>query len=191
MLPEPFLLWKATAYRTLLFVFLSGFLLGLIESSPFLLARSGTRNTATASSLCGPRPGSIESLFAPDITFGNLTISEAKTIDISWNLFMGHRFQSFVGVVSYQVVTGALLRMAETTLVECKLIAALVFTLIGISAMTALAGAMKSTVDPRFKLTLIFLLLSVMFILAPPTVMDISTGYIQNLQAYRQLLNDI
>jgi len=106
---------------------------------------------------CGSKPG-IAAIFAPDITFGNLCISGARAIDLTWNLVVGRGLQASVALISYQKVTGALLRMAETTPIPYDVFVATVFNTNSFVAITAMAGAMRSTRGLRFKANMLFLL---------------------------------
>lgn len=109
---------------------------------------------------CGPTPGSADSIFAPDFTFGNLTISGARAIDLSWNLFVDRGLQFSVGWASYQVVTGVLLCITEKVPVSYEVFVALVFNTNSMAAVHKLVTAVRSTPGFRFKATFIALLLS-------------------------------
>jgi hypothetical protein len=152
---------------------------------PLLLSTKQTGATLS-SNLCGPPPGSIESFLSPDVTFGNLTVSQARAIDISWNLFMGRGLQGLIGFASYQTATRSFIRIVEATPVSYDLFKTLIFSPNGFSALKALIMSLRRTIGRRFNMTFGFLFMSTSFILALPTIMDICTGYVQNVQPYWQ-----
>jgi hypothetical protein len=139
---------------------------------------------------CGPEANSIESVFAPDVTFGNFTISAVRAIDLSWNLLVGRGLQLVLGLSSYRIVTGALLRLAENVPVTYEVIVATVFSTNSLAALGIVAPAIKLVPGFRHKATLIFLLFSAIYVLMLPTLMDISTGYVQNVGNYSILPNN-
>jgi hypothetical protein len=182
-LPSP----RRSALKICLLVFLLGVPLGLICGMfsvllvwrPFLFYPY----------YCGPVPGTMDAIFAPDFTFGNFTIAQARAIDLSWNLFMGRGLQAIVGFASYRIVTGGLLRIAESNPMSYEVFVSTVFNTNSIVAVGTLATAIRSTHGFRFRATLTFFLLSATFILALPTLIDISTGYVQNVEKILVLTN--
>ena len=59
--------------------------------------------------------------FNPDMTFGNLTVSQAQAIDISWNLFIDRGLQGLIRFTSYQTVTRSFTRIVEIISISYKL----------------------------------------------------------------------
>jgi hypothetical protein len=133
---------------------------------------------------CGPKPGTIDAIFAPDVTFGNFSISKARAIDLTWNLIIGRGLQASVALVSYHKVTGALLRMAESTPIPYGVFVVLVFKTNTFVAITTLASAIRSIRSIQLKATMLFLLLSAFFDLSIPTLVGISTGYVQSVEGF-------
>lgn len=183
-IPPSFPSRKTSIYRIICIVCLFGIPLGLICGLVATLSfwRPFTDPDGRSKSGCGPMRGSLDAIFAPDFTFGNFTISGARAIDLSWNLVVGRGLQASVAWASYQIVTGAMLRIAESVPVTFEVLVALVFSTNSLAPVGHLFTAVKSAKGFRFKANLSVFLLSAIFILALPTLMDISTGYVQNVE---------
>lgn len=125
-----------------------------------------------------------DSIFALDDTSGNMTLSEARTVDISFNLIAGRGLQATLGFVSYRVITDILMRIMELTPVSFELFSVLTFQP---SAVLTIWPILKSLfqlsgVRPRFVMA--WTLFSALYLIALPTMMDTMTGYVQNGETF-------
>jgi hypothetical protein len=84
-----------------------------------------------------------------------------------------------MGYTSYSVVASALTRMAEVTPVTYELFAGLSLEPNTVTTMVDLAKGIRNLQGWRPKLAMFWLLFSSVVILAMPSIIDASTGYIQ------------
>jgi hypothetical protein len=138
---------------------------------------------------CNPTLLSRQSWLAPDMAFGNFTITDARAIDVSWNLVVGRGLQAIMAVVTYYVACTALLRIAEMVPVSYELFATTTLSSFSMSALVPLARAVIRTQGWRAKIAISFLLVSAALILAVPTLADLTTGYLQQSRMYIQYAN--
>jgi hypothetical protein len=138
---------------------------------------------------CGVFFASAASLAAPDMTFGNFTITEAKVIDASWNLVLGRGLQGLLLLISCRVCRGALQWITESTPVSFELFETLAFDPFSWAGTITLFKGYLRMVGWRARSTLLFFLFSALFIIALPTMNDLQTGYIQTSKAYAQAPN--
>ncbi|KAF2418267.1 hypothetical protein EJ08DRAFT_654357 [Tothia fuscella] len=141
-------------------------------------------------SQCGASSFSKESLLAPDVTFGNFTITEVRLIDLSWNLAAGRGLQASMAFFTYKSACAGLLRLAEGVPVSYRAFEAITISRVSFTAIAALARAVWSTRYWRAKFTFAFVLLSTIFIMILPTLFDIMTGYVQNSSELCELFAD-
>jgi hypothetical protein len=126
---------------------------------------------------------------APDIVFGNLTITQVRAIDLTWNLAAGRGLQGLIGLTTYKVANAALLRLAETVPLSYRAFEVVSISRLSLSAVGPLAQAVLRTGGWRAKSTFVVLFLSAVFVLVLPTLNDVMTGYVQYSQLYWQLSN--
>lgn len=130
-----------------------------------------------------------DSLLVPNLTFGNLTITQARAIDVGWNLVVGRGGQGILGFASYRASAAALVRIAERTPVSYDVFGALSLQPQPLEAIVPLLKSVLRTTGARAKITLGFLLLSAIFVLAFPSICDIEAGYIQKSNVLYQFPN--
>lgn len=132
---------------------------------------------------------SHQSVLVPNVVFGNFTITQARAIDLTWNLGAGRGIQAIMASMTYKVANAALLRLAEAAPLSYRTFEAVSISRLSFSAIAPLARAVLISGGWRAKLTFLVLCLSAVFILTLPTLNDIMTGYIQNSQLYWQFSN--
>lgn len=130
-----------------------------------------------------------QGLLSPDITFGNMTFTKAKAIDLSWNLAAGHGIQALTGFVTYRIAADALLRIIELVPVSYETFATMSFNPPVISSLIPLLRAILETRRWRAKTILIFLFICALYTLALPTLLDSATGYIQVTEIWVNWMN--
>lgn len=149
------------------------------------LSDSYTASDPTAHGLCSHAANSL-SFLAPDTVMGNFTLGQAKAVDLGWNLVVGRGAQAVMAYTSYKVVVGALMRIAEVTPIEYSLFAGLVFSPTSVLTVPHLVRGVWSLRGWRPKFAMGWLLYSSILILAMPTIIDASTGYIQPQSVFYQ-----
>lgn len=118
----------------------------------------------------------IEALFVLDNTFGRFPFSQAKTIDVAWDILVGRGAQLFAWWVSYIVFSDALLRLIERHPATYE-----TFMRIALEG-PCLASAwilLKELFRKRSKRTwalFFYMLLSSLYVLAIPTFLSAMTG---------------
>jgi hypothetical protein len=114
--------------------------------------------TITFNPGCGEIPTISVRLVVPDLTFGSLTVTEARAIDLSWNLIMGRCLPFSMAIIFYKVATGALTRIAERAPVSYRLFATMTLDLHALTTVVPIARSAVTTAGWRAKTTLWFLL---------------------------------
>ncbi len=160
---------SATFYR--LGIFYAVLLLGLF---PILLVRIlGYPKTQSGGILPWP-----DCTFSGKFTFqgidlpvGSLSFASAKALDLLWNTIAGRAMQAAVGFIAYRVFMKAMVRLAETEEgVGYELFAAMAFYPTSVVTIWHL-------LKMRGRWTVMWLGVSVAYLLAFPTMMDAVSGY--------------
>ena len=128
-------------------------------------------------------------LLSSDITFGSMTFTKAKAIDLWWDLAAGHGVQAITGFVTYRIATDALLRIIELVPVSYETFATMSFNLPLISSLIRLLRAILEIKRWRAKAILISLFIFDLYTLTLPTRLDSATGYIQVTEAWLSWMN--
>jgi hypothetical protein len=157
------MLWPLYLYGTLAAVF----------------SASDNTYSTSANRFCNADRKSTFTFFEPDTVMGNFTLGQAKAIDVGWNIVVGRGSQAIMGYTSYSVVASALMRIAEVTPVKYNLFAGLVFYPTGVLTIPHLIKGVWSLRGWRPKFAMVWLLFSSVVILAMPTLIDASSGYLQ------------
>lgn len=122
---------------------------------------------------------SSDAFLAPDAAFGKMTVTQARAIDLTWNLVMGRLMPFVMALVSFEVTTLALMSVMEKQGVTYELFATVTLNAHSWLAVIPLSKAAIRSTAWRAKLTLAFMLYSAILILLMPTLMDIQTGYVR------------
>ena len=117
------------------------------------------------------------SIFSVSTVFGNFSFVEAKGIDAAWNLVAGHGGQFVLTWISFKVIVPSLYRIAEQSMVPIDSYTNMTLFGPNIGSMGPIIKALVTTKGPRAKANLSFMLFVTVFILAWPTLLDITTGY--------------
>ncbi len=124
------------------------------------------------------------SFIEPTIVMGNFTLGQAKTIDLCWNTVIGRGGQAIMGYASYNAVSSALLRIAEVTPVTYDLFASLSLNPNDWFTIIDLVKGVRNLQGWRPKFAMFWLLFSAILIIAMPSIIDASTGYVQPLTLF-------
>ncbi|KUJ19250.1 uncharacterized protein LY89DRAFT_780239 [Mollisia scopiformis] len=132
---------------------------------------------------CSSSPGKINmdtlqpGLLGIDMKFGSFTFDQAKAIDLAWNLVVGRGVQAILSLIAYRVFSDALLRSAEITHLSYDLYASLsLYTNKGNMAWHLLKGLGKRG-NWRTRSIFIWLLLSIVYLVSFPSILDVCSGY--------------
>lgn len=118
-----------------------------------------------------------EALFALDFTFGDLPFSQAKIVDVAWDLVVGRGVQLLAWWASYITFNDALLRVIERQPTAYR-----TFQHIGLnggcwSAIWALLKDLGRTKSKRTWSLYIYMVLSTLYVLSIPLILSAMTGY--------------
>lgn len=119
----------------------------------------------------------IEALFVLDATTGAFTFSQAKSIDVAWDILVGRGAQFLAWWVSYEVFTDALLRLIERHPAPYEMFMRMGIEGPGIaSGWTILVELFKSRSKRTWAL-FFFMLISTLYVLSIPAFLSAMTGY--------------
>ncbi|KAF1962068.1 hypothetical protein CC80DRAFT_434807 [Byssothecium circinans] len=127
--------------------------------------------------------------FTPNLSFGAMTFTQVKVIDIAWDLCIGRGGQILLAYVNYRVFNEWLLYHMEIHLTSYKMYTAVAFqtntlTTLGVLGKEFLAFG-KGSWKRFFRwLAMLCMLISTLYVLAFPTLMSAMTGYIATSEAY-------
>jgi len=122
----------------------------------------------------------FQNIFTINLAFGRLTFNTAKTIDVIWDVVVGRGGQVIVALVSFRVLSRALLFTVERTSASFDLYAATAF---GSGTFTALwsqltemaAGGWRR--GQRSCLILLASILATLYVVSFPTLLSAISGY--------------
>lgn len=113
-----------------------------------------------------------------DLPVGTMSFAAAKAVDLTWNAFAGRALQALVCAVAYRVFVNSLVRLAEEKEgVGIELYAAVALWPVSVSTVWQLWRGRKGA---RARSLLWWLGVSVVYLLAFPTMMDAVCGYQAN-----------
>lgn len=110
----------------------------------------------------------------------NFTLSQAKAIDISFNLFVGRGIQALLLSIAYITTTDILMRLTENTPVRFDLFSALAFSPATFSTTYKVARGGFTLRGWRAKFIMAWIFLSSVYLAILPTLVDTMSGYIQS-----------
>lgn len=124
------------------------------------------------------------------IPFGNFTFTQAKALDISWDLLIGKGGQALAFLMAYPILRRSLLLTMEQRSIHIPVLASLSFDKLSLIGLWALMKALftKSESDRhawlRWKLRLVCYVLIAIYVLSFATVVAAMTGYQARMTPY-------
>lgn len=127
--------------------------------------------------------------FTPNLSFGKMTFSQVKVIDIAWDLIIGRGGQLLLAWVNYRVFNEWVLYHMELHLTSYKMYTSMAFETTSLTALGVLAKEFLAFGKLNWRrffrwLAMLSMLLSALYVLAFPTLMAAMTGYITTFEAY-------
>lgn len=127
--------------------------------------------------------------FTPNLSFGAMTFTQVKIIDIAWDLLVGRGGQLLLGWVNYRVFNEWLVYHMEMHATSYKMYAAVAFETTSVATLGVLGKEWLAFGERSWKrffrgLALLCMLISTLYVLAFPTLMSAMTGYITTYGAY-------
>ncbi|XPS79015.1 hypothetical protein M3J07_011022 [Ascochyta lentis] len=127
--------------------------------------------------------------FTPNLSFGNMTFTQVKVIDIAWDLIIGRGGQMCLAWVNWRVFNEWLVYHLERYRTSYKMFASVTLqttslTTLGVLAKEFLCFGEKSWRRFFRWLAMFCMLISTLYVLAFPTLMAAMTGYITTYEPY-------
>ena len=127
--------------------------------------------------------------FTPNLSFGSMTFTQVKVIDIAWDLLVGRGGQLLLAWVNYRVFNEWLYFHMELHKTSYKMYTTIAFSTTSLAALGVLGKEFlafgKGTWRRFFRwLGILCMLLSTIYVISFPTLMAAMTGYIATSEAY-------
>ncbi|KAH6844475.1 hypothetical protein BKA58DRAFT_363494 [Alternaria rosae] len=119
----------------------------------------------------------IENLFALDATWGQFTFSQAKTIDILWDLLIGKGAQALAWWATYNVFCDALLRAIERHPASFSIFQRMAMEGPGLHCLWELTKELWTAKSIRTRFLFFYMFWSTGYVLLVPIVLGAMTGY--------------
>jgi hypothetical protein len=121
--------------------------------------------------------------FSIDYTSGMLSYNAVKIIDAVWNMGVGRGGQVFSAWVCYKIFGMAMLRITEQNQVTLELCSAISFRPFSLWTLPKVLRAIGSKCGWRGRMTFIWFVAAITYVLALPTILDLMTGYTATYEA--------
>lgn len=127
--------------------------------------------------------------FTPNLSFGAMTFTQVKVIDIAWDLIVGRGGQVLLAWVNYRVFNEWLVYHMEMHFTSYKMYAAIAFETTTMGTVGVLAKELLAGSDGTWKrffhwLAILSMFLSTFYVLSFPTLLAAMTGYITTSEPY-------
>lgn len=132
--------------------------------------------------------------FTPNLSFGDMTFSQVKVIDVSWDLVAGRGGQLLLAWVNYTVFNEWLVYHMEKHPTSYKMYMALAFRTTSVPTLGVLGKEFLAFGERSWNrlfrwLGVLCMLLGTVYVLAFPTLMGAMTGYITTFKPYIEDIN--
>ncbi|KIX93635.1 uncharacterized protein Z520_10541 [Fonsecaea multimorphosa CBS 102226] len=155
---------------------------GLNAGFPFYPLLQYYGNHGLAGNFFPCEPSLYSGQFAINLAWGSLTYTSAKILDAGINLVLGRGAQVVLTWLSYHLFSMAILRIIQENCVPLELYTAMAFDTTSVKGAWYQLRAVTKVDTVRAKVTLIWLAISVSYLIALPTLLDLTTGYIVEYQ---------
>jgi hypothetical protein len=127
--------------------------------------------------------------FTPNLSFGSMTFTQVKVIDIAWDLVIGRGGQIMLAWVNYRVFNEWLVWHVEQHYTSWKLYACIAFETNSLNTLGTLFKEFLAYGKGTWKrflrwLAILCMFLSTLYVLSFPTLMAAMTGYIAKSEPY-------
>ena len=123
-------------------------------------------------------------LFQITLTWGNLTFSQAKALDVVWDIVVGRGGQAILLYVAFNVFTMTLSRTMETDPVSYGTFESMAFTSPTFVSPFILIRDFVTNRGLRARAAVAWTIIASLFVLAFPTLNDTVSGYSTNMEAF-------
>jgi len=119
----------------------------------------------------------VEKLFVLDQTFGRFTFSQAKTIDVAWDVFIGRGVQLLAWWIGYIVFSDALLRAIERHPASFQIFQRIALEGPSLLSLWTLLKELWYAKSKRTKALFFYVWLATLYIISIPMFLSAMTGY--------------
>jgi hypothetical protein len=119
----------------------------------------------------------IEKLFVLDSTFGKFSFSQAKTMDVAWDIMIGRGVQMFAWWIGYKVFSDALLRAIERHPASFEIFQRIALEGPSLLSLWTLIKEQWRSKSRRTKALFFYIFLSTLYIISIPMFLSAMTGY--------------
>lgn len=119
----------------------------------------------------------IDGVFTLDQTFGRLSFSAVKAIDVAWDILVGHGVQMLAWWVTYIVFSDALLRVIERHPASFRIFQRIALEGPSLLSLWTLCKELLSVKSKRTKTLFAYMFLSTSYVLCIPMFLGAMTGY--------------
>jgi hypothetical protein len=123
-------------------------------------------------------------LFQITLTWGHMTFSQAKALDVVWDIVVGRGGQAILLYVAFKVFTMTLSRTMETAPVSYGTFESMAFTSPTFVSPFILIRDFMTNRGLRARMAVIWTIFASFFVLAFPTLNDTVSGYSTNTEAF-------
>jgi hypothetical protein len=130
--------------------------------------------------------------FTPNLSFGNMTFTQVKVIDVAWDLIIGRGGQMLMAWVNYRVFNEWVVGFMEREVLGFKMYAAVAFETTTVGTLGVLGKEIIAKQTKRVGwlkgglrwLAVVSMFLSTLYVLSFPTLLAAMTGYIAKSEPY-------
>jgi hypothetical protein len=131
--------------------------------------------------------------FTPNLSFGSMTFTQVKVIDVAWDLLVGRGGQLGLAWVNWRVFNEWLVGWMEHHQASWKIYASLAFQTTSLSSLGVVGKEILASANgvgwKRWSLrwlAMVGMFFSTLYVLSFPTLMAAMTGYIATSEPYIQ-----
>jgi hypothetical protein len=126
----------------------------------------------------------VSGLFQITLTWGHMTFSQAKALDVLWDIVVGRGGQFILLYVAFKVFTMTLSRTMETEPVSYGTFESMAFTSPTFVSPFILIRDFVTNRGLRARVAVAWTIIASFYVLAFPTLNDTMSGYSTNVQAF-------
>jgi hypothetical protein len=130
-------------------------------------------------------------LFQITLTWGHMTFSQAKALDVVWDIVIGRGGQAILLYIAFKVFTMTLSRTMETEPVSYGTFESMAFTSPTFISPFILIRDFVSNKGLRARLAVAWTIIASFYVLAFPSLNDTVSGYSTNMEAFLKDNNGI
>ena len=131
-------------------------------------------------------PFSLSHAFQITLSFGRFTFSQAKTIDVAWDIVIGRGGQAILAYFTFRIFSGCLTRLLERQgfVASYQTFQAVVFREISLTSTWKLCANIRKNMRARDITAMSWMAIATGYVVAFPTWLSAMTGYTSTVRPY-------